>query len=879
MIEKWLLLLGLFSAVGLAGVLFWWNRRLRQQLADLHQQQRALTQFKQTLDQSLDCVLLFTANDLRIFYANQGAVDQLGYSPAELGRFTFFDLQPELDEQHLRTLLESHPTEQQRPITVETHYRRKDHQLFPVEVQISAIRSQTACFAAVAHDLSECKQTERALRESESRFRTIFDHAAICISLLNIDGRYLHANQYCLQLFGYSLAELRQKVCLELNHPDFVDLTQKAMQRLLAGEEDYWECNKQFIRQDGSIFWGSHWLAPIRDDNGQCSAFVCIVKDLTASELAEEQVRKLSQAVEQSYSTIVMTNQEGQIEFVNPAFTRTSGYAASEVIGQNPRILKSGKQSDDFYQNMWHVLSQGDVWQGEFCNKRKGGTLYWEHATISPVKNNTGQITHYVAVKEDITTQKEVEAELVRAREAAEAANRAKSAFLANMSHELRTPLNAMLGYAQLLQRDPTLSEEQQQEIATIQRSGEYLLMLINDVLDLAKIEAGRFELWLEPCDLTHLFADLAELFRIRAHQNGLEFYYQARSPLPPFVEADEKRLRQVLMNLLGNAVKFTKKGEIRLEAAYRHGILEVAIIDTGVGIPEQQLSHIFQPFHQLGSIGDKHQGTGLGLSISQSLVTQMEGELQVESVPGEGSRFIVSLPLKSLLKGKQAERSSRRGVAWAKTIAGYDRVDKQLVPYRILIVDDMADNRRILRRFLRSLGFETAEVGSGEEALVVVPDWKPDLILMDVVMPGIDGLETTRRLLAQPNASQPIVIACSANAFAEDRIKSLDAGCQDHISKPVTMARLLDVLSRYLALTWREVDPGVQKADQQITATRLQQLQAMIQHEDIGALFDLLQRLRQQFPDNPILRQLSAQAARFDLKAIRSLLIEKPSS
>jgi PAS domain S-box-containing protein len=387
--------------------------------------------------------------------------------------------------------------------------------------------------------------------------------------------------------------------------------------------------------------------------------------------------------------------------------------------------------------------------------------------------------------------------EMVQLREQAESANRAKSAFLANMSHELRTPLNAVLGYAQILLKDPATPPQHQRELKAISSSGNYLLLLINDILDLAKIEAGRFELFATPLDPRWLFEQIHDQFRFKAQQKGLNLKLAGLDGLPGEIELDEKRLRQIVMNLLSNAVKFTEQGEVALTVEYAEQCLRVTVSDTGIGIDDANLQDLFTPYSQAGEASYRRQGTGLGLAISKSLVARMGGELRVESRLGEGSRFIFHIPAPA----SDAAAARHAPVPQADVI-GYQRSDQIDAPLRLLVVDDQPHNRQVLKGLLTPLGFEVELAISGEAAVQQAIRQPPDLVLMDIVMPQLDGLETTRRLLAHhPDLA---VVTVSALAYTTDREQALAAGCIDHLNKPVQWEELLTVLKTHLPLTWK---------------------------------------------------------------------------
>jgi len=501
----------------------------------------------------------------------------------------------------------------------------------------------------------------------------------------------------------------------------------------------------------------------------------------------EEFNRKLSKAVEQSPAVIVITDTEGNIEYVNPKFMKIAGYTPQEALGQNPKILKSGDHDEAFYKELWDTVLAGKEWNGEFHNKKKNGELYWESALISPIFNDTGEITHLLGVKEDITEKKKMVAELIRAKDKAEESDRLKTAFLQNMSHEIRTPLNGILGFADLLTGDTTDIYEMKTYASYIKSSGNRLLTLINNILNLSRIEAGSIRIQAKPFVLNRLIVEVWQMFRIQSKKKNIQFrYHLPVSDEESIIISDEDKISQVVTNLLGNAFKFTSTGNIDLGYKISGSEIVFQVTDTGRGIPMEHQVRIFERFYQADiSMSRDFEGAGLGLPISKGLVELLGGKMWLESDVGKGTSFYFSLPYNpsGKLTGQTKEVLSARS---KKNNAV------------ILIVEDDEASFIYLKTVLDLGKIKWLHAFNGLQAIEMCrKNPKIGLVLMDIKLPGINGLEATRKIKAF-RLDLP-VIAQTAHAFASDKMAAIEAGCDDFISKPIPKNDLLKIVTKYL--------------------------------------------------------------------------------
>ncbi len=524
--------------------------------------------------------------------------------------------------------------------------------------------------------------------------------------------------------------------------------------------------------------------------------------------------KKYRNLFEESHDTIFITALDGAIEEASPACEALLGYTRDEALKEN--VLDAYADPADRARFVDLMLKNGSVRNFEVRLRRKDGREVDALLSASLHHAEDGSVTGFQGIIRDITARKQAEAEklqvleLQSAIELAEAANQAKSVFLANMSHELRTPLNAILGFSELMTRDPNLTPDQQRNLETIGRSGEYLLALINDVLEFSKIEAGNVELYPENFDLHQMLLSFEEMFRIRVEKKPLALKIVRGPEVPKFIRADKNKLRQVLINLMGNAVKYTQKGEVTLtvrpgsqKAAGTSGkpgsrkqiTLDFEVEDTGIGIAAADLDLVFKAFYQSAEDVRPNHGTGLGLPISQKFVRLMGGDLKVTSRKGKGARFHFELPVELVEDHDTvADRPVQR-------VTGLESGQQD---FRILVVENNEISRDLLVTLLRQVGFDTREATNGKEAVTVFEKWRPHLVWMDIRMPVMDGYEATRRINEIPGGEEVAIIALTASAFEEDRIRALERGCDDFVRKPFSENEVFEKMHQFLGVRYR---------------------------------------------------------------------------
>ncbi|WP_419798015.1 MAG: ATP-binding protein [Terasakiella sp.] len=508
--------------------------------------------------------------------------------------------------------------------------------------------------------------------------------------------------------------------------------------------------------------------------------------DLQRSKILRKEIRLLSSAVQQSPVSFLITDKQGVIHYANPAFERIYGYSREEYIGQRPSIIKSGMAPEGVYQNLWASINRGETWQGEFINRTKDGQLIPTSTAISPVVDDDGSFDYLVGALMDISEQKELQERALAASHEARLASEAKSHFLATMSHELRTPMTGIKGIIELLKSNQCNPQQVADLLDDLGSSSNALMMLLNDILDLSKIEAGKLQIEILPCNSSAIIENVLHLFKETAQAKGVELTSNAQDYSDIWVKSDGLRLRQIVSNLVSNAVKFTETGHVRVNMRVTPLVpgkvsLNIAVEDTGIGMTPEQVDSAFEPFTQAdASTTRKYGGTGLGLTITKQLCQLLGGRLKINSELNSGSTFSVDIPVDQVHAPNN--NPSRK---------------MDIGSLQMLLAEDNVVNQKVVSALLRQKGHMVDIVSNGQEAVDIAQKKKFDIILMDMQMPVMDGVEAILHIRKDQNLNcNTVIFAFTADAFPEHRGKYLEAGANDVVTKPLNWSQLYTKLT-----------------------------------------------------------------------------------
>jgi PAS domain S-box-containing protein len=722
----------------------------------------------------------------------------------------------------------------------------------------------------------EQKVVERtqALYASERQFRALVDNIPGIVYRCKVDQYWtVEFFSEATEWFGYPAADFvhnQVRSFASVIHPDDSTYVKEVIHVALAEHRPY-VLEYRFHHANGDWRWVLDKGQGIFDAAGQVLWLDGVLFDVHDRKQAEEALHKANAEMRALIAAmdhmIAVLDRQGRILTIFPTRRPLHYHSVDEMVGKTLDQFSPQPVASQLIATIQQVLDTQQIQNIEFSLKNSNDEDIWTEATISPINDQSA-----MWVAREITQRKQAEQELQQAKQAADSANQAKSEFLANMSHELRSPLTAILGFTQLLHRSTGLTLEQQENLSIITRSGEHLLTLINNVLDLAKIEAGRTTLNEIDFDLHQLLDDIANLFRLKAVEQQLQLHFE-RTQVPHYIHTDQLKLRQILINLLSNAFKFTHQGQITVRVSGAEGaaqsvadpsssplLLHFAVTDTGSGIAAADMEQIFVAFGQTETGQQTRQGTGLGLTISQQFVRLLGGEMQVMSSLGQGTTFSFQIPVQ-LAIGSQSLAPQRRVVGL--------KAGQPL--YRILVVDDQWQNRLLLVKLLTSVGFAVETAADGQAAIDQWEQWSPHLILMDMRMPRLDGYAATKQIKATLKGQATAIIALTASVLEHDQAVTLSSGCDDFLRKPFQEADIFTALQKHLGVEFCYADGLLNPATrfeldeetltiedfQGLAADWLRQFKQALSQADIAAIHNLLTQIQGTHPKlTQILRQ-----------------------
>lgn len=639
---------------------------------------------------------------------------------------------------------------------------------------------RTHCFFK---DISERKNTEKQFHETSALLESTLNAIPDVIGIQGKNHEIIRYNHAGYKFLGLTHEEVFGKKCYEL-------VGRKQPCKICATREAYKTKKPAHVTRYEKTM--QRWLDlrsyPVLDNDGEIVMVIEHFRDITEKVKSEQELNKIRVAMEQSPAAIIITSLDGIIEYINPKFVELTGYNRKEAIGKTPAILKSGKHNQKFYTELWETITSGKEWSGEFINKKKNGKLFWEKALISPIKDETGKVTHFVAIKENITDKKKLE-QVHHEKKLAERSAELKQRFLANMSHEMRTPMNGIIGMTDLL-NNTSLNNIQEEYVDIIKKSSENLLHLINDILDITRIEEGKLSFVHSNFNLRNTILNSFNLFYPIISQKDISLDIKIPGNYPPIIHTDETRLKQVISNLLSNAIKYTDKGSIKIDVQEieKQGdmvVTQINVTDTGIGIKEKDKNHVFDVFSRVDdTVTRKTEGTGLGLAISREIAKLLGGDIGVESTEGKGSTFWFTF------KAKISKAGAIKAIQNEMPIS-------QNIDMNVLFAEDKKVNQKVVSLMLENANCSVTIAENGHKVLEEYKKKPFDVILMDIMMPGMDGI-TAMKKLKEKYSNLPPIIGLSANAMKGDKEKYLQEGLDDYITKPVNQQTLYKKLLKW---------------------------------------------------------------------------------
>jgi PAS domain S-box-containing protein len=689
-------------------------------------------------------------------------------------------------------------------------------------------------------DITEQKKAEETLNKSIKEIEDLkyaLDESSMVLRVSK-DLRIIAANSLFCEMAKYNEQEL---IGAYFNMADSGYHSKWFLRSLwkVVKEGEVWKGELKNKAKDGSFYWVDTAIVPCIDENRDPFQYVVIQRDITEKKrleeelelaneaefaklyeqqkihiaeieersaeekLASQKIKDLTHTLNQTASVMIVAHNQ-KIISVNDKFCETSGYARAEIIGQDHQILDSFHHSDQFLRNVRSTIESGNIWQGELRARAKDGSFYWTDTSSVPFLDSDGNPFQYIVIQSDITERKQLEKDLILAKEEAVKNAKIKEIFLANMSHEIRTPMSGVLGFSRLLLQT-SMDELQRSYAQSIYSSAENLLVVVNDILDVSKMESGKFQLDEIEFDLEKKINNTLNILKVAIQHKQLDLIINLDENIPSKIVGAPNRISQILINLIGNSIKFTKEGSIELSVTLQDNqILLFEVKDTGIGIPEDKLGAIFESFTQAENYTTReHGGTGLGLSICKKLVTLMGGTIGVESQVYEGATFFFTIPLKKALNGSHTiAKQQDKAIVTSNQTSGI----------KVLVVEDNLVNQELVLIYLNLLNCTCDLANNGEEALVKLAQTRYDLVLMDIQMPKMDGITATLEI--RKNDTRIPIIAMTAHALTKEKEKCFEIGMNGYISKPFKIEELQDVLLQYTSVVFKDIKDVPSKRD-----------------------------------------------------------------